>query len=477
MLRKYLLALSLFLIVIVPVLLLGVGTASAQCTGPGAPTTTQTRCLTAVQIPGNPLRSFDISFVNPDRAEYYLAERSNAAIIIIDTKHLTFKRKLGGFVGIKPGPTNVAVDNNHSGPDGVATHGRWLYAGDGDSTVKVFDLDAPDASALKQTISTVPLAQLDKTRVDEMTLSTDGKFLLAANNAEDPPFATLFKANGDSHTSAVSIITKVLIDPAIAPAGVGLSIEQPAWEPRTARFYVSIPVIANNPLGCNYGQLPSAITCHGGLLVVDPTALSGPTSTIGAFDSTTNTGVVPLSGCGPNGATVGPNSNLLLGCTPQNNPSDTTSLVINAKTKNTATVNGFTGSDEVWFNAGDNRYYLAAARACGKGGGCPAPPGTRNPGGAALGVVGADSVLIEKILQSQNSHSVAADSKRNLIFVPQVGPNTNPLVGIGGDTTDVGSGICGSSNGCVAVYIHDVDGDNDRDDRDGDDDRGGDRDR
>jgi hypothetical protein len=42
----------------------------APCTGPGAPPTTQTECLTAVQIPGNPLRSFDISWVNPDRAEY-----------------------------------------------------------------------------------------------------------------------------------------------------------------------------------------------------------------------------------------------------------------------------------------------------------------------------------------------------------------------------------------------------------------------
>ncbi|MGB8104187.1 MAG: hypothetical protein WCF47_07905, partial [Pseudolabrys sp.] len=55
--------------------------AAPPCTGPGAPTTTQTRCLTAVTIiPGNPLRSFDISWVNPDRAEYYLADRSNAGI-------------------------------------------------------------------------------------------------------------------------------------------------------------------------------------------------------------------------------------------------------------------------------------------------------------------------------------------------------------------------------------------------------------
>src|SRR6267143_601903 len=130
MLRKYSLALSLFLIVIVPVLLLGAGSALAACTGPGAPTTTQTKCLTAIQIPGNPLRSFDISWVNPDRAEYYLAERSNAAIVVIDTRHLTFKRLIGGFVGIKNN-ANGTVNNNISGPDGVVTRGRWLYAGDG----------------------------------------------------------------------------------------------------------------------------------------------------------------------------------------------------------------------------------------------------------------------------------------------------------------------------------------------------------
>ena len=53
--------------------------AFAACTAPGAPTDTQTKCLTAIPIPGNPLRSFDISWVNPDRAEYYLADRSNAS--------------------------------------------------------------------------------------------------------------------------------------------------------------------------------------------------------------------------------------------------------------------------------------------------------------------------------------------------------------------------------------------------------------
>jgi hypothetical protein len=441
-------SLMLFLLFVVTgfVLVLGAGTAmAAACTGPGAPTTTQTKCLTAVQIPDNPLRSFDISFVNPHRAEYYLADRSNAGIDIIDTHHNTFKRRLGGFIGVVLNP-NGTVNNNKSGPDGVVTHGRWLYAGDGDSTLKVFDLNAPTASALKQTIPTG-----GATRVDEMDVSTDGKFLIAANNAEDPPFATLFAANGDDATSHVVKIIKITIADAIVPKGAGLSIEQPAWDPTTKRFYTSIPQIANNPKGCTFGG-PNF--CQGGLLVVDPTS---PTAVVGVFDPGTNTGVLSLNECGPNGATVGPHDNLLLGCTPQNVPTNTSTLVINATNKHFANIGGITGSDEVWFNAGDKRYYTGSSRDCGLSAGCP-------NGGAVLGVIDAETnLLIEKIPQGSASHSVAADSKRNRIYVPQAAPAS--VVGAGGDTTTVGAGICGqATNGCIAVYRHDVDEDRGDDD-------------
>jgi hypothetical protein len=348
---------------------------AADCTF-AHPLTTQTRCLTAVIIPGNPLRSFDISFVNPDRDEYYFADRSNAAIDVIDTETLKFKRFLGGFVGVKINGTTGAVDNNHSGPDGVVTHGSWLYAGDGNSTLKVFDLDAPPALALKNSISAG-----GTTRVDEMALTTDGRLLLAANNAEDPPYATLFAANGDDATEHTSIIIKTTIDPTILPAGFGLSMEQPAWDRKTRRFYTSVPVIANNPAGCNYGQLAGPISCDGGLLVTDPTA---PTAVVGAFNPATNTGVVPLHACGPNGSTVGPHDNLLLGCTPQNNPSDTTTLVINAKDKKQTSIIGITGSDEVWFNKGDRRYYLGASRDCTVPG-TPCPTASQQT--AVLGVI------------------------------------------------------------------------------------------
>jgi hypothetical protein len=399
--------------------------AAAPCTGPGAPTTTQTRCLTAIMIQGNPLRTFDISWVNPDRAEYYLGDRSNKGVDVIDTRTLTFKRTIGGFVGAVV--VNGAVDNNHSGPDGVTSHGRWLYAGDGNSTLKVIDLNAA-TNPIQQSISTG-----GTTRVDEMALTTDGKLLLAANNAEDPPFATLFAANGDNATSNVSIIIKISVDPTIIPANFGLSLEQPAWDPTTRRYYNSIPIIANNPPGCNFGQLSGPITCHGGLLAIDPT---NPQAVYGAFDPATHTGVISLAACSPNGATVGVDDELMLGCTPGNNPSDTQTTIISARTTKSVSVNGITGSDEVFFNAGDGRYYLGASKAIG---------------GAVLGVVNAETkFFIESIPQSSNSHSVAADSRRNLIFVPQVAPVA--VVGSGGDVTAVGAGICGGNNGCIAVY-------------------------
>lgn len=422
------------------------GAVAADCTFT-QPLTTQTRCLTAVSIPGSPLRSFDISFVNPDRAEFYLADRSNSAIDIIDTETLKFKRFLGGFAGVAL--KNGNVDSNHSGPDGVATHGRWLYAGDGNSTLKIFDLDAPPALALKRTISTG-----GTTRVDEMALTTDGELLLAANNAEDPPYATLFAVNGDDATDHTSKIITTTIDPTILPAGFGLSIEQPAWDPKTRRFYTSLPIVKNNPQGCNYDGNAGPITCDGGLLVTDPTA---PTAVQGAFNPATNTGVVLLHACNPNGATVGPDDNLLLGCTPQNSPSDTTTLVINAKTKEQTPIIHITGSDEVWFNKGDQRYYVGASRDCTVPG---TPCAAANQQTPVLGVIDANTnLLIEKIPQSLGSHSVAADSKRNRIFVGQVAPVA--VVGSGGDTTTVGAGICGTSNGCVAVYQHKV---RDRDD-------------
>jgi hypothetical protein len=454
--RTHSLMLFVLLMISIHVLMLGAGTAGADCVGPGAPDNAQTKCVTAISVPGNPLQSFDISWVNPDRAEYYLADRSNKGITIIDTQHLKFKRTIPGFIGIVLNAAKTAVDTAHSGPDGVVSFGRWLYAGDGDSTLKVIDLDAPTASAIKQSISTG-----GTTRVDEMAITGDGRLLFAANNAEDPPFGTLFSANGNASVSNTFKIIKITVDPTIIPPGKMLSIEQPAWDPKTQRFYTSIPQIANNPPGCSFTAAPF---CSGGLLVTDP---DNPKAVEGLFDPVTGTGVIPLPACGPNGATVGPHDNLLLGCTPANFAPGTTTLVINAKTHNSAAVNGITGSDEVWFNQGDGRYYLGASAAI-------KPAGSTLGSGAVLGVVDGTSVLIETIPQSSGSHSVAADLKRNRIFVPQIWTRpagTVPAADantIGGGPATVGELLCGGADGCVVVYQHKVD---DADDHERDRDR------
>jgi len=268
-----------------------------ECTGPGTKTsegnTPQTKCLAAIQIPGNPLRSFDISWVARDIEPgwYMLADRSNAGIDLINADNLTvvgtYSAAAPGapaakFTGVRcgssppftcpPPPTTVAVNNNISGPDGVTSHGVWIYAGDGDSTLKVIDLRQFPPNGIVQTISTG-----GTTRVDEMALNLDGTLLLAANNAEDPPFATLFQANGDSlGQSNVTKKIKVTVDPTFIPSGFGLSLEQPTWEPTTQRFYTSIPVIHNNPLSppCNFDASVGPITCDGGLLVFDPNNLT-----------------------------------------------------------------------------------------------------------------------------------------------------------------------------------------------------------
>jgi hypothetical protein len=155
----------------------------------------------------------------------------------------------------------------------------------------------------------------------------------------------------------------------------------------------------------------------------------------------------------------------LLGCTASNFPPGTTSLVISGRNpRNTVSVNGITGSDEVFFNGlntlcptgtclGDNRYYLAAS-------GAKLPAGSTLGRGSVLGVVDSSSILVETIPQSSGSHSVATDSEHNYIFVPQIwtAPAGSIPAGdantVNGGPATVGQLLCGGVSGCIAVYQH-----------------------
>jgi len=101
----------------------------------------------------------------------------------------------------------------------------------------------------------------------------------------------------------------------------------------------------------------------------------------------------------PHGLAIGPHQNLLVGC---NRPR---SIVLDARNGDIlANITKVGGSDEVWFNPGDHRFYLAA---------------NRNPlanGGRVLGVIDARfNQFIDKVSTAMGAHSVAANRANNHI--------------------------------------------------------------
>src|SRR5256886_12232375 len=168
--------------------------------------------------------SFDISFVERSDQTYFLADRSNKAIDIFDASSNTFETRVAGFVGF-------TGNNDTSGPNGVVVvHDRdELWAGDGNSTVKVIDLRT---DSIVKTISTGGTA-----RADEIAYDQKDKMILIANDADTPPFATLIDARSRA------VVARIGFDDATA------GLEQPVWDPETHLFYMSVPETAADPGG------------------------------------------------------------------------------------------------------------------------------------------------------------------------------------------------------------------------------------
>jgi hypothetical protein len=339
-----------------------------------------TQRITTIQIPGNPLTSFDISWFDKFSGLYLLADRSNAALDIFDPETDKFVARVGGFTGFDP-----ATGNNVAGPDGVltvrphGTAGDEAWVGDGDSTVKVIDLQT---MTMVDTISTG-----GKKRADELAYDPIDELVMAANNADDPPFATL-----------ISTTTRKIVATIPFPDATN-GIEQPLFVPATGLFYISVPELNGDK-------------ASGAVAIIDP-------------KSAQVTNLAPVSECQPAGLTLGLSNQILVGCgqdailagfPPKSIVLDATDGSV---VKEIAEVGG---SDEVWFNLGDRRFYLAA-RAM--------------PGGPVLGVVNAENLrFIENVPTGTNAHSVAADPFTNQVFVPlQADPNDPACI-----------------NGCIAVY-------------------------
>jgi hypothetical protein len=87
-----------------------------------------------IDVGGNGLGSFDISYVDPTIDLYILADRTNASVDFFDARDDTFTGRVGGFKGAQ-------ATTSISGPNGVVVvDHKEVCARDGDSTMKVIDI-------------------------------------------------------------------------------------------------------------------------------------------------------------------------------------------------------------------------------------------------------------------------------------------------------------------------------------------------
>jgi hypothetical protein len=398
------------------------------------------------------LYSFDISWVDQATQTFYVADRSNRVVDIVDAKTKTFKGQLAAsppFAGISPPAFSTAT----AGPDGVVTGGHCLFVTDAPSRVVSFDT----TTFLPTQVSDVKTAFPSANRADELAYDPKDKKLLVINNADTPPFGTLITVNPATcaltHPSAADGIPLDKAHGVDATNGA----EQPVFHPGTGKFYLSIPQIGPNAK-------------DGGVIRIDPTT--------GAIEHT-----FPIEFCMPAGLTVGPGNEVLIGC---NAVFDTAGslwdpngavtaapkdVILNVKTGATKDVLGVGAGDEVWFNEGDGNYYTTGSGSPFR----PLPAATAK-GATPMGVIDADSGKVLQSLTTYNvpalltgpaagqhpagtAHSVAANAENNLVFVPLAANNAFSAFAVpnGGPVPDC-------EKGCIAVYGHAGKGEGEGDD-------------
>src|SRR5271169_195811 len=187
---------------------------------------------------------------------------------------------------------------------------------------------------------------------------------------------------------------------AVSIAGIGGS----AFNPNSGRFLVT-----------NSNASATDLT-FGTVDVINPN--------LGSPDGPFVENAFDMPNCMPTSIVQGPGNNFLVGCGDHDGEAfPPNEYVINGTSGAIlATITNVGGVDEVWYNPGDNRYYLAARDM---------------PTGAVMGVIDEKTnQWLENITTNSNSHSISVDSSNNHAFVPmQAGT------------------ICTtqSSNGCVAV--------------------------
>jgi hypothetical protein len=350
--------------------------------------------------PGKAFSSFDISFADPVTGNIFIADRSNASVDIFSGSSLTFLGRAEGFTG------QQAAGNQVSGADGVLTVTSGgvttLYAGDGSSTLRVYDATNPAAPAFQQALLTG-----GTTRVDEMAYSPLTHQVLAANNAETPAYGNLFSTT-NGHAPVTLSVSPIAVPP--GQGGInGGGMEQPAWNPTTGTFFVSIPQLAGNPPNPNN---------PGGVAEI---------STAGQVLRTIDFATLGISSCSPTGLAVGGGGNMMVGC----GNVKTQAVLLNSQGQLIKTIPGLGGTDELWYDPTTKKFYVTGNN------------GTNT--GRFFDVVDENGNILQTVMlpATTSAHSITVDPLNGDVFVPLAGTLAlNP---------------CPTSLGCIAVF-HQVPG-------------------
>jgi hypothetical protein len=315
------------------------------------------KMIAKVQVPGEPLDSFDISYVDQKTNQYFLADRSNKAVDIVDGTTLKVIGQVPGFVGVP-----ADKDNDTAGPNGVLTVDNEIWAGDGDSSVKVIDRKT------RKIVDTIRTG--GKKRADEMAYDPKHHIFIVANDADDPPFVTLI-----STRPGHKVLGKIDFNDASD------GIEQPIYYAPKGVFMMSVPEIKGDK-------------STGGLAVIDP--VKGEV-----------TKTMKISNCIPAGLARGPGNNLVIGCNAGSKKSGLKPVILIVSADDgsvVTTVQGMGAADEVAYSAKNGQYYISARQM---------------PNGPVLGVIDAKTnTLLQSIPTGGNSHSVAASDANGHVFVP-----------------------------------------------------------
>ena len=327
----------------------------------GAANAAELRQIGTISIPGAPLDSFDISFIDPATGMYYLADRSNKGIDIVDTKAGKYVGRVEGMVGPIMKKDGTCCNNDKSGPNGVVIAGKEAWVGDGDSTVKVIDLKS---GKIVDTIKTG-----GESRADELAYDPKDGIIAIANNADEPPFLT-FISTKPGHKILGKLVMEHFTD----------GMEQTAYNPADGLFYTDVPELDKDKT-------------KGALMVTDPKTQKVVK-------------MIPVDSCIPHGIAFGKGGMVYLGCNagPARLGLPAKQVVVDTKTGKAVDIPGVGGSDESAVNNKLDQYYSAL---------------NGNPGGPILVVVDAkNNRLLQKIPTGPGAHSVAANESNGRVYVP-----------------------------------------------------------